>query len=101
MLDKKTGNLVTTKNTANDYIVIQQGPVLVKGSSTVVTAETYKEGNNQVVEFTIQWQYEIYQMENQSSGWTRWNMNTTLKAIIHLQESVSVILRIMFYQADG
>ena len=66
MLDKKTGNLVTTKNTANDYVLsFNNGPVLVKGNAAVVSSKAYKEENEPGGGVYLQWQYEICKMEDQ------------------------------------
>ncbi len=70
-LDKKSGNLVTTKNTANDYVLsFNNGPVLVKGNATVTGSKTYKEGSNQVVEFTYNGDMKYTKWSINASGWT-------------------------------
>ncbi len=70
-LDKKTGNLVTTKNTANDYVLsFNNGPVLVKGNAAVTGSKAYKEGNNQVVEFTYSGDMKYTKWSINASGWT-------------------------------
>ncbi len=71
MLDKKTGNLVTTKNTANDYVLsFNNGPVLLKGNTAVVASKAYKEGNDAVVEFTYSGDMKYVKWKMNSSGWT-------------------------------
>ena len=71
VLDKKTGNLVTTKNTANDYVLsFNNGPVLVKGNAAVVSSKAYKEENNQVVEFTYSGNMKYVKWKMNASGWT-------------------------------
>ena len=71
VLDKKSGNLVTTKNTANDYVLsFNNGPVLVKGNAAVVSSKNYKEGNNQVVEFTYSGNMKYVKWKINASGWT-------------------------------
>ena len=71
VLDKKTGNLVTTKNTANDYVLsFNNGPVLVKGNAAVVSSKAYKEGNEQVVEFTYSGNMKYTKWTINASGWT-------------------------------
>lgn len=71
VLDKKTGNLVTTKNTANDYTLsFNNGPVLVKGAAAVVSSKSYKEGNDAVVEFTYSGNIKYTKWKINSSGWT-------------------------------
>jgi Glycosyl hydrolases family 2, TIM barrel domain/Glycosyl hydrolases family 2, sugar binding domain/Glycosyl hydrolases family 2/Beta galactosidase small chain len=71
VLDKKSGNLVTTKNTANDYVLsFNNGPVLVKGNATVTGSKTYKEGNDAVVEFAYSGDLKYVKWKINSSGWT-------------------------------
>jgi hypothetical protein len=69
-LDKKSGNLVTTKNTSNDYTLsFNNGPVLVKGNAAVESSKTYKEGNEQVVEFIYSGNMKYTKWKINSSGW--------------------------------
>lgn len=71
VLDKKTGNLVTTKNTANDYVLsFNSGPVLVKGDAKVTGSKTYTQNNNQVVEFTYSGNMKYTKWSINASGWT-------------------------------
>lgn len=71
VLDKKSGNLVTTKNTANDYVLsFNNGPVLVKGTAAVVSSKSYKEGNDAVVEFTYSGDLKTVKWKINASGWT-------------------------------
>jgi hypothetical protein len=71
VLDKKSGNLVTTKNTANDYVLsFNNGPVLVKGTAAVTGSKSYKEGNDAVVEFTYSGNMKYTKWKINSSGWT-------------------------------
>ena len=70
VLDKKTGNLITTKNTANDYTLsFNNGPVLVKGNAAVVSSRSYKEGTDAVVEFTYSGHMKYTKWKMNSSGW--------------------------------
>ena len=70
-LDKKTGNLVTTKNTANDYVLsFNNGPVLVKGNATVTSSKTYTENNEQVVEFAYSGNMKYTKWKMNANGWT-------------------------------
>ena len=70
VLDKKTGTLVTTKNTANDYVLsFNNGPVLVKGNAAVVSSKSYKEGNDAVVEFTCSGDMKYVKWKMNGSGW--------------------------------
>lgn len=71
VLDKKTGNLVTTKNTANDYVLsFNNGPVLVKGNATVTGSKAWREGNESIVEFTYSGDLKYTRWKINSSGWT-------------------------------
>ncbi|HEX6848287.1 MAG TPA: glycoside hydrolase family 2 TIM barrel-domain containing protein [Chitinophagaceae bacterium] len=70
-LDKKTGNLVTTKNTANDYVLsFNNGPVLVKGTSSLVSSKLYKEGHNTVAEFAYNGNLKYVKWKINGTGWT-------------------------------
>lgn len=70
VLDKKTGMLATTKNTANDYVLsFNKGPVIVKGNAAVQASRTYKEGENVVVEFTYSGDLKYTRWKMNSSGW--------------------------------
>lgn len=70
VLDKKTGNLVTTKNTSNDYVLsFNNGPVLVKGDATILSSKAYKEGNDEVVEFTYTGDMKYTRWTINGSGW--------------------------------
>jgi Glycosyl hydrolases family 2, TIM barrel domain/Glycosyl hydrolases family 2, sugar binding domain/Glycosyl hydrolases family 2 len=69
-LDKKSGNLVTSKNISNDYVLsFNNGPVLVKGNATVVSSRSYKENNKQVVEFTYSGNMKYTKWTINASGW--------------------------------
>ena len=71
VLDKKTGNLVTTKNTANDYVLsFNKGPVLVKGTATVTSSKAYTAGNDQVIEFIYSGNMKYTKWSINASGWT-------------------------------
>lgn len=71
VLDKKSGNLVTTKNTSNDYTLsFNNGPVLVKGTTTVASSKAFKEGNNVVVEFTYTGDLKSVKWKINGGGWT-------------------------------
>jgi Glycosyl hydrolases family 2, TIM barrel domain/Glycosyl hydrolases family 2, sugar binding domain/Glycosyl hydrolases family 2/Beta galactosidase small chain len=71
VLDKKSGTLLTTKNTANDYVLsFNNGPVLVKGDAILTGSKTYHEGNEQVVEFTYSGNLHYTKWKINASGWT-------------------------------
>lgn len=70
ILDKKTGKLITTKNTSNDYVLsFKNGPVIAKGTASVVSSKAYKENNNSVVEFTYGGDMNYIKWKINSSGW--------------------------------
>ncbi len=70
VLDKKSGNLLTTKNTANDYVLsFNNGPVLVKGTAVVTGSKTYQEDNQQVVEFAYSGNMKYTKWKINASGW--------------------------------
>ncbi|MEI9806889.1 MAG: glycoside hydrolase family 2 TIM barrel-domain containing protein [Bacteroidota bacterium] len=71
VLDKKSGNLLTTKNTANDYVLsFNSGPVLVKGNAAVTASKAYTEGNEKIVEFTYSGDMKYTRWKINASGWT-------------------------------
>lgn len=70
-LDKKTGNLVTTKNTANDYVLsFNNGPVLVNGEASIVSSRVYKGENSMVAEFAYSGNMKYVKWAINASGWT-------------------------------
>ena len=70
-LDKKTGTLVTTRNTSNDYVLsFKNGPVLVKGSASLVSSKTFREGENIVAEFFYDGNLRYVRWKINGSGWT-------------------------------
>jgi len=71
VLYNKTGNLITTKNTANDYTLsFNNGPMLVKGNATVVSSKAYRDGTDAVVEFTYSGNMKYVRWKMNASGWT-------------------------------
>jgi len=80
VLNKKTGLLVTTKNTTNDYVLsFNNGPILVQGSGNVVSSKQYKEGNNHVVEFTYDGNMQYTKWVMQPNGWVALDYAYNLK----------------------
>ena len=70
MLDKKSGNLFTTKNTANDYVLsFNNGPVLVKGTAALSSSRAYREGDEVVAEFNYTGNLKYTRWRMNSSGW--------------------------------
>lgn len=70
VLDKKTGQLVSTRNKTNDYVLsFNKGPVLVKGNATVTGSKAWKEGNETIVEFTWTGDMQYTRWKINSSGW--------------------------------
>ena len=71
ILDKRSGNLITTRNSSSDYILsFNKGPVLVKGSASLVSSRSYKEGENSVVEFIYSGNMKNVKWKINASGWT-------------------------------
>ncbi len=71
VLDKRSGNLVTTRNTANDYVLsFKNGPVLVKGDATLTGSKAYQDNGDQVVEFTYNGNMKYTRWKINASGWT-------------------------------
>jgi hypothetical protein len=70
VLDKRTGMLLKTRNTANDYALsFNNGPVLVKGSATLTNHKTYMEGQDRVVEFNYTGNMKYTKWKINASGW--------------------------------
>ena len=70
MLDKKSGNLFTTKNTTNDYVLsFNNGPILVKGSAALSSSRSFREGNEVVAEFNYTGNLKYTRWRMNSSGW--------------------------------
>lgn len=72
ILDKRTGKLLTTKNTANDYVLsFNNGPVLVKGDARLANMRAYKKDNESVVEFLYDGTGGLHtKWSINASGWT-------------------------------
>jgi hypothetical protein len=71
VLDKKTGNLLATRNTSNDYVLsFNNGPVLVKGNATLSNSKAYWQDKQAVVEFTYSGNLKSTRWTINSSGWT-------------------------------
>jgi beta-galactosidase/beta-glucuronidase len=72
VIDKRSGRLVTTKNTSNDYTLsFNNGPQLVKGIASVISSKTYKNEGEQVVEFTYGGEMRSVKWTINASGWTK------------------------------
>ena len=69
VLNKKTGMLINAKNAASDNLSFAKGPVLVQGNATVISSKQYKEGNEQVVEFTYTGNMKSARWKIFGSGW--------------------------------
>jgi len=69
MLNKKTGMLIGTKNATNDNLSFAKGPVLVQGSGNVVAAKQYKDGKDNVVEFTYDGNMKYAKWKMMGNGW--------------------------------
>lgn len=70
VLNKKTGLLISTKNVAGDNLSFSKGPVLVQGSSALTGSKHYKEGRDEVVEFSYDGAMKFVRWKITGSGWT-------------------------------
>jgi len=71
ILDKRSGNLISTRNSSGDYILsFNKGPVLVKGTAALVSSRSYKEEENSVVEFSYSGSMKRVKWKMNASGWT-------------------------------
>ncbi|HET6996585.1 MAG TPA: glycoside hydrolase family 2 TIM barrel-domain containing protein, partial [Chitinophagaceae bacterium] len=72
VIDKRSGRLVTTKNTSNDYVLsFTNGPQLVKGIASVISSKTYKKDGEQVAEFNYGGEMRSVKWTINGSGWTK------------------------------
>lgn len=69
ILDKRTGLLRGTKHAMMDNLSFANGPVLVQGNASVTGSRQYKEGNNEVVEFTYNGNMNYAKWTMQPNGW--------------------------------
>ncbi|MBC7946306.1 MAG: glycoside hydrolase family 2 [Chitinophagaceae bacterium] len=70
VLDRKSGRLITTKNTSNDYVLsFNNGPVVVIGNSSVIGSRSFSDGNERGVEFTYTGSLKYTRWKMNSSGW--------------------------------
>ncbi|HET7896046.1 MAG TPA: glycoside hydrolase family 2, partial [Flavisolibacter sp.] len=70
VLNRKTGLLQGTKNTASDRLSFTNGPVLVQGTSALTGSKHYKDGAGDVVEFTYDGALKAIRWKMLGSGWT-------------------------------
>src|SRR6185503_4553940 len=72
VLDRKTGTLISTKNTSNDYVLsFKNGPVLVKGNASLVSSKLYYNGGNAIAEFSYSGDLKYVKWLINGSGWTK------------------------------
>ncbi len=72
VIDKRSGRLVTTKNTSNDYVLsFNNGPQLVKGVASVISSKAYKKDGEQVAEFTYGGDMRSVKWTINAGGWTK------------------------------
>ncbi|MBS1655484.1 MAG: glycoside hydrolase family 2, partial [Bacteroidetes bacterium] len=70
VLDKKTGELITSHNITNDYVLsFNNGPMLVEGESKVSSSKIYREGNDVVAEFHYDGTMHYSKWKMNASGW--------------------------------
>jgi hypothetical protein len=79
-LDRKTGQLISTKNTLSDYALsFNNGPVLVAGTAKVKELRVYDEGENKVAEFTYEGNMKKLQWKMKPDGWVSLQYSYELK----------------------
>jgi hypothetical protein len=69
VLDKRTGLLVSTKNSSGDNLSFAKGPVLVQGKATMTGSKHYKEGKTEVVEFNYDGALKYVRWKMNGNGW--------------------------------
>ncbi|GAA4756025.1 glycoside hydrolase family 2 protein [Flavisolibacter ginsenosidimutans] len=69
VLNKKTGLLQSAKNAASDNLSFAKGPVFVQGTSTLTGSKHYKDGKNEVVEFSYDGAMKTVRWKMLGSGW--------------------------------
>jgi hypothetical protein len=69
VLDKRTGLLISTKNSAGDALSFAKGPVLVQGKATLTGSKHFKGGKAEGVEFTYDGALKYVRWRMLGSGW--------------------------------
>lgn len=69
ILDKKTGLMIGSKNVTSDQLSFAKGPVFVKGVYQLKNSRQFKEGGNQVVEFTYEGAVKYTRWTMHGNGW--------------------------------
>jgi hypothetical protein len=71
VLNKKNGQLITSKNKSNDYVLsFNNGPVLVKGTASCTGSRVFKDKTGTHVEFVYQGNLNKVTWSMNASGWT-------------------------------
>jgi hypothetical protein len=79
VLNKKNGQLITSKNKSNDYILsFNNGPVLVKGTASCTGSRVFKDKTGTHVEFVYQGNLNNVTWSMNASGWTTMNYQYAL-----------------------
>jgi hypothetical protein len=69
MLNKRTGLLMSVKNSSSDNLSFNNGPVLVQGNTKLVSSKQYQDGKNNVVEFSYDGNLKYARWTMYGSGW--------------------------------
>jgi hypothetical protein len=71
VLNKKNGQLITSKNKSNDYVLsFNNGPVLVRGTASCIGSRVYKDSVGTNVEFSYNGNLKKVIWSIDASGWT-------------------------------
>ncbi|UZJ65992.1 hypothetical protein OKW96_07735 [Sphingobacterium sp. KU25419] len=68
---KKTGLLVDLANDYSMKLAFNNGPILTDGQSHVNTAKTWKDGQNQIVEFMLEGSLNLIRWTMHPDGWLK------------------------------
>lgn len=79
VLNKKNGQLITSKNKSNDYVLsFNNGPVLVKGTASCTGSRVFKDNAGIHVEFVYQGNLNKVTWSMNARGWTTMNYQYAL-----------------------
>jgi hypothetical protein len=79
-IDKKSGRLLSSKNTLGDYnLSFNNGPLLVNGSSILKKSKLFSDGQDQVAEFTFEGNLQSIQWRMKPDGWVTLTYSYELK----------------------
>lgn len=80
VLNKKNGQLITSKNKSNDYVLsFNNGPVLVRGTASCFGSRVYKDSVGTNVEFDYEGNLKKVKWSIDASGWTTMSYQYSLE----------------------